>query len=106
MSVKVKEIKEDAIISIQVNRHFYLMVKSLSHYLVSQMGIEDPQKLKDMMGKKFEELSDTEKGFYTTALLLAEIETQANSQGMLVENEIDVENLKADLKKTEESNED
>lgn len=88
MPVKVKELKEDAIIDIQVNRHFYLMVKSLSHYLVTLMGVDDALKLKDIMNKKFEDLSELEKGFYTTALLLAEIETKANSQEMLIEKEM------------------
>lgn len=35
--IKVKEIKDDAIISISVNKNYYLMTKALSFMLIKQM---------------------------------------------------------------------
>ena len=88
MPVKVKEIKDDVIIDIKVNKTFYLMTKSLSTWIVHQLNIESPDQLKEIMNKDFDKLSDTEKAFYTTALLLAEIEYQANEQDKLEDKEI------------------
>lgn len=88
MPVKVKDIKDDAVIEIKVNKTFYIMVKSLSRWLVDQMELEKPEDLKQIMNKKFESLTEVEKSFYTTALLLAEIEISANNQDKLEEKEI------------------
>jgi len=90
MPAKVKEIKDDAVIDIKVNKSYYLMVKTLSHWIVTQLEYEnDPtEKLKEIMTSKFEDLDNTQRAFYTTALLLAEIESQANAQDKLEEKEI------------------
>ena len=88
--VKVKEMKEDAIISIKVNRNFYLMVKALSFNIVKDMHSKNPEEsyLKDCITKPYNELDDLQRSFYTTALLLSEIETQAKEQNMYVEKDI------------------
>tara|TARA_R110002020_G_scaffold431389_1_gene641387 strand:- start:1651 stop:1977 length:327 start_codon:yes stop_codon:yes gene_type:complete len=91
MPAKVKEIKDDAIIDIKVNKSYYLMCKTLSYWIVKQLdnGEGDPtEKLKQIMSDKFENLSDIQKAFYTIALLLAEIESQADNQDLLEEKEI------------------
>lgn len=88
MPAKVKQIKDDVIINIKVNKTFYMMAKSLSIFLVQNMNIEDPDVLKGIMDKDFDKLNETEKCFYTVALLLAEIEFQANEQGHLEEKEV------------------
>ena len=41
MAIKVKEIKDDAIIDIKVNKAYYLMVKATSLYLFKQMPEEN-----------------------------------------------------------------
>jgi hypothetical protein len=88
MPAKVKEIKDDAIISIDVNRNYYLMLKNTSLWITKQLNIDDPEELKSLMTKKFEDLSDPQKSFYTLVLLLAEIESKANDQDALQEKEI------------------
>jgi hypothetical protein len=37
MNQKIKEIKDDALINISVNKAFYLMTKALSFYLFNQV---------------------------------------------------------------------
>ena len=90
MPVKVKEMKDGAILEIKVNKNFYLMSKSLSFYLFNQMHEKNPDDnyLKDSLSKKYEELDDLQRSFYTIALLLAEIETQATKNNLFTEKEI------------------
>lgn len=64
------------------------MSKSLSTWIALQLKIESPDDLKKIMQTDFDKLSDPEKAFYTTALLLAEIEYQANEQDKLEDKEI------------------
>ena len=37
MAIKVKEMKDDALIDVKVNKTYYLMVKALSFYLFNQI---------------------------------------------------------------------
>jgi hypothetical protein len=90
MPINVKEIKNDAIISIKVNKNFYMMSKALSFYLYQRIN-EQPDNenyLKDIMSKTYEELDDLQKSFYTVALLLAEIEKNAKELNLYDEKEI------------------
>ena len=89
--IKVKELKDDALIDIKVNKSFYLMVKNSLFYLFSHMpeNVAEREKvLAKIMESKYEELTDLEKSFYTTTLLLAEIETQAKTGNLYDEKEI------------------
>ena len=52
MPAKVKQIKEDAIVTIEVNKIFYKMVKDLSGFLISGMEIKSASDLQSIM-KKF-----------------------------------------------------
>jgi hypothetical protein len=90
MPVKVKEMKDDDILEIKVNKNFYMMSKALSFYLFNQMHEKNPDDnyLKDTLSKKYEELDDLQRSFYTIALLLAEIETQAKNTDNYVEKEV------------------
>ena len=90
MPVKVKEMKDGAILEIKVNKNFYLMSKSLSFYLFNQMHEKNPDDnyLKDSLSKKYEELDDLQRSFYTIALLLSEIETQAKNSDNYTEKEV------------------
>lgn len=88
MSVKVKELKDDAIIEIKLNKSFYLMSKQLSYYLFQQMPEKESDReamLKNIMESKYEDLQDIEKSFYTVTLLLAEIEAQAKNNNQYIE---------------------
>ena len=90
MSVKINEINQDATTSIQVNRNFYLMVKSLSLFLYQQIGQKSSTEdyLKEIMTKPYAELDDLQKSFYTSALLLAEMETNFKNDNQFTEKEI------------------
>jgi adenylosuccinate lyase len=100
--VKVKEIKDDAVIDISVNKSYYLMVKAalfdLFTYL-QEKGISE-ESLKNIVNKQYAELSQQERTFYTITLLLAEIERQATLKDLFDEKEFDPE---AFIKKEEES---
>ena len=85
----VKQIKDDAVLNVQVNKTYYLMVKHLSLHIFNEIGESDRLKVADnIKSKKYENMSDPEKAFYTVALLLAEIENQARKTNVLEEKEI------------------
>ena len=82
-------IKDDAVIDIQVNKTYYMMVKALSLQLFLNVGVEDKdQYLKDLLNKEYKDLDDNQRSLYTIILLLAEIETQATKQDLFEEKEI------------------
>ena len=90
--LKVKELKEDAMMDIKVNRSFYLMAKAASYTILQSMGIQEMKNgdeyFKKVMEEKYEDLDDTQRAFYTIILLLAEIEKQATENDLYVEKEI------------------
>jgi hypothetical protein len=89
--IKVDEIKDDAIVSIKVNKAYYLMVKALSLKLIHDLKMDNETAiayLKEGASKKYEDMDDHQRGIRTTALLIAEIETQAKAQGQTDEKEI------------------
>lgn len=89
MTQKIKEIKDDALISITVNKAFYLMSKTLSFYLFNTVNVENKDEyLKELMSKEYKDLDDLQRGIYTTVLLLAEIERQATETNQFEEKEI------------------
>jgi hypothetical protein len=90
MGLNVKELKNDVLIDIKVNKNFYLMVKSLSYYLFQTVkdDKEREESLKKIMSGKYEEMNDFERSFYTTTLILAEIERVAKEQNLYEEKEI------------------
>ena len=89
MAIKVKEIKDDAIINIKVNKAYYLMVKATSLYIFKQMQEENrEQYLKDSLNKEYKDLDDVQRSFRTVALLLSEIEQSASSQNLFEEKEV------------------
>jgi hypothetical protein len=90
MPVKVKEMKDDAVFDIKVNKNFYMMTKAVSFYLFNQMHEKnsDDEYLKEVMSKKYEDLDDLQRSFYTVALLLAETESQAKNTDNYTEKEI------------------
>ena len=89
MSIKVKELKDDAIISIKVNKSFYLMTKAVLFHLFKTIDSPDKEQyIKDTMTKEYKDLDETQKSFYTIGLLLAEIEKEAKSNELYEEKEI------------------
>jgi hypothetical protein len=90
MAVKVKELKDDALVEIKVNKNYYLMVKSVLFYLFNQKENNESKEasLKKIMEGKFEEMDDWERAFHTITLFLAEVEKQATASNLYDEKEI------------------
>jgi len=89
MAIKVKELKDDAVLEIKVNKNFYLMTKSLSYYLFNQINKENKEEyLKQIMEGKYEDMDDLQRSFYTVTLLLAEIERTGNDKNLYSEKEV------------------
>jgi hypothetical protein len=86
----MKEMKDDAIINIQVNKTYYLMVKAASFVVLQGMDIntKGEQYFKEILTKKYQELDDQQKTFYTLVLLLSEIEQRATAEKFYDEKEI------------------
>jgi len=90
MAINVKELKDDAIVEIKVNKGYYLMTKALSYFLFQTItdDKEREESLKKIMTGKYEDMNDFERSFYTVTLLLAEIERGAKDQNQYDEKEI------------------
>ena len=97
MSTKIKEIKDDALIDIKVNKSFYLMSKAISFYLFNKVEVEDKDTyLKDLMTKEYKDLDDLQRSIYTIILLISEIERQASETNQFEEKEITEKDIKQD----------
>ena len=89
MPIKVKELRDDAIIEVKVNKAFYLMVKAILLNLINNITVEDKDTyIKESMTKEYKDLDETQRSFYTTGLLLAEIEKVAKDNNLFQEKEI------------------
>lgn len=90
MAIKVKELKDDALVTIQVNKTYYLMAKAASFYILQQLNVQEKGDayFKEIITKNYEDLNDAERTFYTLILLLAEIEQQAQQANLYNEKEI------------------
>jgi len=88
--IKVQELKDDAIVSIKVNKSYYFMVKNLAYALTQKLIDEsnDPQHIKDCFEKQYHELNENQRNFHTIALMIAEIELQAKNQDLIMDKEI------------------
>jgi len=93
MGEKVKEIKDNAIIEIKINKVFYLMLKKTLMYIFKQEL--DNEKITELIKKVTDKNSDNdphteqEFAFKTVFLLLAEIEAQADKTNQFEEKDID-----------------
>lgn len=66
------------------------MLKAASFHVLQGMNIQEKNEdyVKDMMTKKYEELDNDQRTFYTIVLILAEIERQATEHKQYIEKEI------------------
>jgi len=93
MGAKVKEIKDNAIIEIKINKTFYLMLKKTLMYIFKQEL--DNEKISELIKKITDRNSDNEQhteqefAFKTIFLLLAEIEVQADKSNQFEEKDMD-----------------
>jgi hypothetical protein len=74
MAIKVKELKDDAQISVPVNKAYYFMLKNNLFYLYNQIQLAGPEA--------------SEKSFYTVTLMIAEIERLSVEQNLFDEKEV------------------
>ena len=89
MAIKVKELKDDAIIEVKVNKTYYLMVKAILLHLVNNITAEDKDAyIKEAITKEYKDLDEAQRAFYTISLLLAEIEQTAKNKELFVEKEV------------------
>lgn len=89
--IKVKVLKDDAELTIKVNKSFYVMSKHALWYLF-QLKADDLVKreedLKAIMEKPYPELDDYGKAFQTLTRLLGEIEKQATQNDLFESKEV------------------
>jgi hypothetical protein len=91
MAVKVKELKDDILIDVQVNKGYYLMLKSTLFFIFQNMAPDDVKREESLIkikSGKYEEMNEFEKAFYTISLMLAEIEQKAINSDNIVEKEV------------------
>jgi hypothetical protein len=89
MPITVKELKDDAIVDIKVNKSYYLMTKAVLFHLFKTIDSTDKEQyLKEAMTKEYKDLDESQRSFYTIGLLLAEIEKEAKSNNLFQEKEI------------------
>ncbi len=99
---KVKQLKDDAILSIKVNKSYYLMVKASLLTMLTEVNDDKDSDItkfmKSLITKGYNELDAKEKVFYTLTLLVGEIEKQAQDTDSFFEKEIDIEQYIKDSK--------
>lgn len=90
--VTVKEIKDDALVSVEMNKSFYFMLKNSLFYLFKNSpDAEQKEKaLADLMKKEYKDMTHWEQSFYTLTLLLAEIEKQATEKNLFADVEVEL----------------
>ena len=90
MAIKVKELKDDMHVSIEVNKAYYLMLKNTLYYLFTTQKDDDTREesLKRIMASEYDKMNDWDRAFYTITLALAEIERKAVESNAFNEKEI------------------
>jgi hypothetical protein len=92
MAVKVKELKDDALLSVQVNKAYYFMLKNTLFYLFNQIqaqGAEASEKsIETIKAADYSKMSQVEQCFYTVTLMISEIEKISVEQNLFDEKEV------------------
>ena len=88
--IKVKELKNDAIINVPVSKGYYMMVKNLAFTLINNMtkNNKSDEYFKEIGTKTYPELDDDQKAMQTVTMLVAEIEAQATAHNQYEGKEI------------------
>lgn len=90
MAVKIKELKDDALVSIKINKNYYYMLKGTLFYLFKNIP-EDSNKediLQKIMKSEYNEMTEFEQCFYTIMIALTEIERVATEENLYDEKEV------------------
>jgi hypothetical protein len=92
MAIKVKELKDDALLSIDVNKSFYLMAKNTLYYLFTQIQSENPEgvekALETIKAGDYSKMNAVEQAFFTNTLLVSEIERVSIEKNLFDEKEV------------------
>lgn len=108
--VKLKELKDDAIINVKVNKTYYQMCKAalfLSFKELNDHSKDSENFIKSIVSKDYKDMTDKERTFYTLTLLVGEIEKQAQQENLFNEKEMSKEDLEKQIsQKILKSNED
>jgi hypothetical protein len=92
MAITVKELKDDALLSIQVNKAYYFMLKNTLFYLFNQIqaqGAEESEKsIETVKAADYSKMSHVEQSFYTITLMISEIERISIEQNLFEEKEV------------------
>lgn len=102
-SVKTRELKDDAILDIKVNKTFYLMSKAAlfnSFTGLHNSDVKADEFVKSIVSKEYKDMNDAERTFYTLTLLVGEIEKQATETKSFIEKEMSEEELAKALNKS------
>ncbi len=95
--IQAKEIKDDAILDVKVNKTFYLMSKSalfsIFNSIYTNKDMSSEEFVKSIVSKKYEEMNEAERTFYTLTLLVGEIEKQALENDAFIEKDISEKDL-------------
>ena len=90
MAINVKELKDEALIDVKVNKSYYLMLKSTLFFIFQQET--DASKREESLNKikagVYTDMNEYEKSFYTITLILAEIEKQASTNNLFDEKQV------------------
>ena len=66
--IKVKELKDDAMLDVKVNKSYYMMAKAASYTILKGMNIPDKENgdeyFKKIMNDKYENLDDQRALYY------------------------------------------
>jgi hypothetical protein len=92
MAIKVKELKDDALLSVQVNKAYYFMLKNTLFYLFNQIqaqGAEASEKsIETIKAADYSKMSQVEQCFYTVTLMISEVERISVEQNLFDEKEV------------------
>jgi hypothetical protein len=92
MAIKVKELRDDAIVSVPVNKAYYFMLKNILFYLFNQIQAQGKEEIEKSMetikAADYSKMSQVEQCFYTVTLMISEIEKISVEQNLFDEKEV------------------
>lgn len=90
MAIKVKELKDDVILDVKVNKTYYVMLKKTLFFLFNQISEDEKSEdvIKNIMSLDYSKMSEFERSFYTISLMISEIEKLTAQEGNFIEKEV------------------
>ena len=92
MAITVKELKDDALLSVQVNKAYYFMLKNTLFYLFNQIqsqGKEEADKsIETIKSADYAKMTQVEQSFYTVTLMISEVERISIEQNLFEEKDV------------------